>query len=416
MIIVPVEKLIEGMILAKDVSSTSAREYRTLLMRGTYLTSEMIKMLRNKGIKSVNIIGDEIVHAFPSIDTSGHAPEAKLPEAETETEPEPQQADIPAEVIDRITETANDERIEEKIRNEHIGRALAELNDIFEDNGEVKELSQEAVKKVNHIADDILVDIGNDSTYLGNQMIALQNYDDYTYKHCLRVSMLATSVASELGLSKEDTKEVIVSALLHDIGKSNIDHDIIIKPSKLTDAEFAEIKRHPHIGYNILKNSANDTFTSNVLAGALFHHEKYDGTGYPTGMKGRDIPLIARIIAVCDVFDALTSNRPYRRPWSVAEAEEYILGASGTHFDFEVTAAFMKAFNPYPIGTMVSLSDGRHGIVIAQNQNVLRPVVRIMGQHSGEEVDLMNDYRFLSLMVVGVYGGAYTGLTEDTLK
>lgn len=404
MIIVPVEKLIEGMVLAKDVASTSAREYRTLLMRGTYLTQEMITMLRDKGIKSVNIIGDEITNSFPTYEQIPHKPAAETPAA------------IPTEVVDKITDTPQSHQDSEAITNQHIGKALSHLNEIFEGNGEIQELSQEAVKKVNSIADDILVDIGNDSTYLGNQMIALQNYDDYTYKHCLRVSMLATSVAGELGLSKEDTKEVIVSALLHDIGKSNIDHDIIIKPSKLTDAEFEEIKRHPHIGYNILKNSGNDTFSSNILSGVLFHQEKYDGTGYPTGIKGRDIPLIARILTVCDVFDALTSNRPYRRPWSVAEAEEYILGACGSHFDYEVTAAFMRAFNPYPVGTMVSISDGRHGVVIKQNQNVLRPVIRIVGQQSGEEVDLMNDYRFLSLMVVGIYGGAYTGLTQDTIK
>ncbi len=402
MIIVPVEKLIEGMVLAKDVSTTSAREYRTLLMRGTYLTQEMISMLEKKGIKSVNIIGDEITNAFPSYQ--------QINTAEAESH-----APIPVEVVDKITEVSKETRQDEATTNEHIGRALTELHDIFSDNGEVKELSTEAVKKVNHIADDIIEDIGNDSTYLGNQMIALQNYDDYTYKHCLRVSMLATSVAGELGLSKEDTKEVIVSALLHDIGKSNIDHDIIIKPGKLTDEEFEKIKQHPHIGYNILKNSNNAAFTSNILAGVLFHQEKFDGTGYPTGISGSEIPLIARIITVCDVFDALTSNRPYRRPWSVAEAEEYILGASGAHFDFEVTAAFMKAFNPYPVGTMVSLSDTRHGVVIKQNQNVLRPVVRIVGQNSGEEIDLMNDYRFLSLMVVGIYGGAYTGITQDTL-
>lgn len=414
MIIVPVEKLIEGMVLARDVASTSAREYRTLLMRGTYLTTEMINMLRAKGIKSVNIIGDEINHAFPSREAM--KPHEPVKQAAPPVKKEEEKHNIPAEIIDRITSVRKKEAAAEIIRNQHIGRALTDLNGIFDENGEVKELSQAAVKKVNHIADDILVDIANDATYLGNQMIALQNYDDYTYKHCLRVAMLSTSVAAELGLSKEDTKDVVVSALLHDIGKSNIDHDIIIKPSKLTDAEFEEIKRHPHIGYNILKNSGDNVFSSNVLSGVLFHQEKFDGSGYPTGIKGKDIPLIARIISVCDVFDALTSNRPYRRPWSVAEAEEYILGASGAHFDFDVTAAFMKAFNPYPVGTMVSLSDGRHGVVIKQNQNVLRPVVRIVGQQSGEELDLMNDYRFLSLMVVGIYGGAYTGLTEDTLK
>lgn len=393
MIIVPVDKLIEGMVLAKDVTTTSATDYRTLLMKGTFLTEEMILMLRKKGIKSVNIIGDD--HAL----LSAHPPLA-------EKQPEPAKADT---ALEREIPVAEEKRPDtpEEVKNRHIGKALFELNSIFGTDSEVKELSVQAVQKVNDIADDILVDIGNDSTYLGNQMIALQNFDDYTYKHCLRVAMLATSVAYQMNLTKSDTKEVIVSALLHDIGKSSIDHDIIIKPSKLTDAEFSEIKRHPYIGYNVLKNSNHDLFTGNIMSGVLFHHEKFDGTGYPTGMKGRDIPLIARIVAVCDVFDALTSNRPYRKPWSVAEAEEYILGSCSTHFDFDVTSAFMRAFNPYPVGTMVSLSDGRHGVVIQTNQTVLRPVIRIQGEGTGEEIDLSTDFRFLSVMITGIYGGNY---------
>ena len=399
MIIVPVDNLREGMVLAKDVASTSATDYRTLLMRGTFLTSEMIVMLSRKGIKSVYIVGDKQAVMAETAHHQELMEEAELilMEEELPIAPEP--------IIPK-------EPTPEEVKNQHISKALTELNDIFDENHEVRELSQEAVEKVNHIADDILVDIANDATYLGNQMIALQNYDDYTYKHCLRVAMLATSVAANLGLSTKDTKEVIVSALLHDIGKSSIDHEIIIKPSKLTTAEFEEIKRHPHIGYNILKNSTTDNFTPNILSGVLFHHEKYDGSGYPTGICGKDIPLIARILAVCDVFDALTSNRPYRKPWSVAEAEEYILGASGTHFDFDVTSAFLRAFNPYPIGTMVSLSDGRHGLVIENNQNVLRPTVRIQGEQSGEEIDLSSDFRFLSLMVTGIYGGQYPKFVE----
>ncbi len=398
MIIVPVENLREGMVLAKDVASTSATDYRTLLMRGTFLTKDMIAMLAARGIKSVNIIGDKQAVLSETAHHKEMVEEAELSLSE--------ELDLPEEPVTPAEPTP------EEIKNQHIGHALNELNNIFDENHEVKELSQEAVQKVSDIADDILADISNDATYLGNQMIALQNYDDYTYKHCLRVAMLATSVAANLGLSHSDSKEVVTAALLHDIGKSSIDHDIIIKPSKLTDKEFEEIKRHPHIGYNILKNSGEGTFSSNILAGVLFHHEKYDGTGYPTGIKDKDIPLIGRIIAVCDVFDALTSNRPYRKPWSVAEAEEYILGASGTHFDFDVTSAFLRAFNPYPLGTMVSLSDGRHGLVIENNQNVLRPTVRIQGEHSGEEIDLSSDFRFLSLMVTGIYGGQYPKFAE----
>ncbi len=370
MLIVPVNKLREGMQLADNVDSTTAHEYQTLLQKGTFLSSGMIDMLKEKGIKTVHIVGGGIEDA--------------------------------AKVNGSYAQKALREQ-RDRERNERIGKALRDLDEIFDCNEEIKELSQTAVKKVDGIADDIINDIANDSSFLGNQMIALQNYDDYTYKHCLRVSMLSASVCGELSMTPDKTKEVVVAGLLHDIGKSNIDHDIIIKPGKLTNEEFEEIKRHPLIGYNILKAGGN--YSPNVLAGVLYHQEKYDGSGYPTGIAGDKIPLIARVLTVCDVFDALTSNRPYRVPWSVAETEEYILGGSGTHFDLEVAQAFLRAFNPYPVGTMVQLSDGRHGVVIAHSSNVLRPTVRIMGKFAGEELDLMNDFRFLTISVTGIYTG-----------
>lgn len=369
MLIVPVENVTEGMVLEKDVASTSAKDYKTLLMKGTMITREMIDLLKSKGIKNITIKGDR---------------------EEQKIQPEP---------------TPSASQTAEEIKNQHIGRALTELSSVFDNEGEIKELSQKAIEQVDSIADDILVDIGNDSSYLGNQMIALQNYDDYTYKHCLRVAMLSTSIANELHLPQTDIKDVIVAALLHDIGKSNIDHEIIVKPGKLTDEEFEKIKQHPLIGYEILRRTGG--YNANILSGVLFHQEKFDGSGYPTGLSGRKIPLIARIITVSDVFDALTSNRPYRRPWSVAETEEYMLGGCGVHFDYDVVAAFLRSFNPYPVGTMVSLSDGRHGVVVRHNTNVLRPVVRIRGDNSAEEIDLSNDFRFLSLMITGIYGGSY---------
>lgn len=366
MIIVPVEKLQAGMKLESDVCSTSAREYSTLISKGTELTQGMIDMLIAKGIKSVKILN----------------------------------ANVETEMIDPLAERR------ERERNERISRALTDLDEIFDCNEEIKELSQSAAQKVDSIADDIINDIAGDSSFLSNQMIALQNYDDYTYKHCLRVAMMAASVSGELKQSKAETKDVVISGLLHDIGKSNIDHDIIIKPGKLTDAEFNQIKQHPTIGYNILKNGGQ--FNQNILAGVLFHQEKYDGSGYPTHIKGDKIPLIARILTVCDVFDALTSNRPYRTPWSVAETEEYILGGSGQHFDYDVTKAFLRAFNPYPIGTMVMLSDGRHGVVVGHSENVLRPTLRVMGRDSEEVIDLMNDFRYLTLSIKGLYTGDFT--------
>lgn len=382
MIIVPVGNLSEGMVVAKDVASTSARDYRTLIIRGTMLTGDMIELLKSKGIKSVAIEGRVDVESRPTDSEMGTA------------------------AVD-VVELPQQDDEQEEVMNEHISKALTQLETIFDENHEVKELSQVAVRQVDAMADDIIADIGNDSSYLGNQMIALQNYDDYTYKHCLRVAMLSTSISAELGLSSKDIKEVVTAALLHDIGKSGVEHDIIIKPGKLTNEEFEKIKEHPVIGYNTLKRSK--CYNSNIMSGVLFHQEKYDGSGYPTGVKGQKIPLIARIITVADVFDALTSNRPYRKPWSVAETEEYMQGACGSHFDFEVVAAFLRAFNPYPVGTVVNLSDGRQAVVIRHNQNVLRPVVRIVNElgMGAEEVDLANDFRFLSIMVKGIYNGKY---------
>lgn len=381
MIIIPVNELREGMQLAENVDTTTKTEYRTLFPKGTFLSGSMIEMIKAEGIKSVRI---NIGGILSGVNTSGVTLNNAPPE------PEPSKPD--------------NQPTHEQIVNKNLERALTDLDEIFECSEEIKELSQASIEKVDNIANDIIHDIAGDPSFLGKQMIALQNYDDYTYKHCLRVSMLSTSVGVEMGLSVDEIRDLVVAGLLHDIGKSNIDHDIIIKPGKLTEEEFAEIKRHPLIGYNILKSGGN--YNANVLSGVLFHQEKFDGSGYPTGISGKEIPLVARILTVCDVFDALTSNRPYREPWSVPETEEYILGGCGTHFDLEVTQAFLRAFNPYPVGTVVQLSDGRHGAVVAHSANVLRPTVRIMGNFPGEEINLMDDFRFLTLSVTGVYKGS----------
>ena len=361
MIIVQTEMLKEGMRLYANVDSTTWCDYVTLIPKGTVLTADKIALIREKGIKSVKIADsgddDAAINAMP-------------------------------------------EDLEKK---EHIKNALTDLDEIFDSNNEIKELSHVAVEKVDRIAADIINDISKDASFLGNQMIALQNYDDYTYKHCLRVAMMAASVCDEFDLSPEKTRDTVIAGLLHDIGKSNIDHEIIIKPGKLTNEEFDEIKKHPLIGYNILKRSGE--YNENILSGVLFHQEKYDGSGYPTGIEGEKIPLIARILTVCDVFDALTSNRPYRTPWSVAETEEYSFESCVTHFDYKVTLAFLHAFNPYPLGALVKLTDGRYGAVTAHNENVLRPTVTLRGENGGEVLDLTNDFSLLTISIEGIYNG-----------
>ena len=282
-----------------------------------------------------------------------------------------------------------------------VHESLNTLKDVFgsDEDTPLESITEEAVSQVDNLADDLLQSVEMDDNLL-LKMHQLQSYDDSTYKHCLRVAMMSVSIGKQLNLPKEKLRDLAQAALLHDIGKRMIPIEIIRKPGKLTDAEFAEIKKHPSLGYRLLKEHGG--YSQDVMNAVLMHQEKYDGTGYPLHFKGEKISYLARIITVADVYDALTSIRPYRQPWSVAEAEEFMMGGSYTHFDYEIILAFLAAFAPYPVGGMVLLSDGRKAIVKSNNANVLRPVVQVQNSNGGvvEEIDLYNDFKYLSLSIV----------------
>ncbi|MGX8701119.1 HD-GYP domain-containing protein [Clostridium sp. KNHs216] len=207
----------------------------------------------------------------------------------------------------------------------------------------------------------------------------LKMYDDYTYNHSLGVSILSIAIGLELGLKTQDLYDLGLCALLHDIGKMAVPISIIAKPSKLTAEEFNIVKQHPAKGaeFFLKHHLANNV----ICAGVLTHHEKYDGTGYPNGLSGDDIPLFGRIISVADVYDALTSFRPYRKPSTPAEAIEYIMGSSGIAFDLAIVRAFLNKVAPYPIGSCVKLSNGELAIIVKQNDyNPSRPVIRLFNK------------------------------------
>lgn len=162
---------------------------------------------------------------------------------------------------------------------------------------------------------------------------ALDAKDEYTSGHSHRVASYAKEIMRRLGGSEEEQEEAYYTGLLHDVGKIRVPDAVINKPGKLTPEEFEEIKVHTEAGYQILKN----VFALNDLSGgARWHHERYDGTGYPNGIKGEDIPLIARIISVADAYDAMTSNRSYREPMSQDMVREQIVGGMGTQFDAKI--------------------------------------------------------------------------------
>lgn len=163
--------------------------------------------------------------------------------------------------------------------------------------------------------------------------------DSETGNHVIRMAKYSRLIAEKLGLDEERCNLIEVAAPMHDVGKIGITDLILLKPGKLTADEFNIMKQHTNIGHEILKDSPSK-FLALGAEIALGHHEKFDGTGYPRGLKGEEIPLEARIVAVADVFDALTSERPYKKAWTNDEAINFISEQSGKHFDPQCVAAF----------------------------------------------------------------------------
>jgi len=204
----------------------------------------------------------------------------------------------------------------------------------------------------------------------------LKTKDDYTYMHSVAVCALMIALGKQLGLEGEELKEAGLAGLLHDVGKMMVDQDVLNKPGKLTDEEFELIKEHPRRGWEILQGSSD--ITPMALDVCLHHHERMDGKGYPERLSGEQISLFARMGAVCDVYDALTSNRCYKNGWEPAETIRKMTEWRQGHFDERVFHAFVKTIGIYPSGTLVRLKSGRLAIVMEQTEkSLLTPVVKV---------------------------------------
>ena len=171
--------------------------------------------------------------------------------------------------------------------------------------------------------------------------VAAEYKDNETGRHVIRMSHFARLIAQELGYSEERADDIMHAAAMHDIGKIGIPDAILQKPGKLTDEEWLVMKTHPEIGARIIGEHSHGLLQLAAMV-ALNHHEKWNGQGYPAAKAGTDIPEVARIVALADVFDALTSVRPYKQAWPLSDALGYIEQQSGEHFDPNVVAAFMR--------------------------------------------------------------------------
>ncbi|URZ02141.1 HD-GYP domain-containing protein [Clostridium felsineum] len=233
---------------------------------------------------------------------------------------------------------------------------------------------------------DELVDYVVEKGTINTNLYEVKLYDDYTYVHCLDTGIMAAFLGMSMGLTTAEVKELSISAMLHDIGKTKISNAIINKKSKLSDNEYEEMKKHPGFGRDILKNIG--ILSEKVVAGVYQHHERYDGNGYPEGIKGDEISLFGKLISICDVFTAVSANRSYRNRFKPNEAYELILASAGTMFDPKLVVDFKNTFFIYPLGSCVRLSNGIEGYVVKQNKGFPdRPIIRVIyGKTKEEEI------------------------------
>jgi len=255
-----------------------------------------------------------------------------------------------------------------------------------------KEFSTELIHEtVLSILDDLL----NDDGIIMN-LSDIRAVDDYTFGHSVNVCVLSLISGISMGYDKDKLIKLGIGAILHDIGKILVSQDILNKPGSLNEHEFNEIKKHTQLGYEILQRYPKLDNASMLVV--LEHHERYNGTGYPAGKREDEIHEFARIVAIADVYDALTSDRVYKKKIFPHEAIEYLISMGNHHFDYDIVKKFTLHVASYPIGTMVQLSSGIQGVVIGNNKNYPnRPKIRCVLDGNGRrfaiktELELTNN-------------------------
>lgn len=245
---------------------------------------------------------------------------------------------------------------------------------------------------IKHIVDEIINELlENDHILI--QLTDIRAFDDYLFSHSVNVCVLSILTGITMGYNLDRLKELGLGALLHDIGKTKIDKEILNKPDDLSRQEFDEVKRHTRYGFDILREYEEISLLSAHIA--YQHHERWDGQGYPRGLHGKDIHEYARIVAVADVYDALLADRPYRPSYTVNQALTILERMSGIYLEPYCVTALISNIAIYPVGGLVEISTGYIGIVVDVNRNApTKPVVKIIMDNEGRrlprthEVDL----------------------------
>ncbi len=378
---ISVEQLIVGMYLEEFCGSWMEHPF----WRNSFVIADArdVEAVRASSIKEVWIDSDK------GLDVTTEVRAVSLAEAAAQADAELVAANAPAHAAPAIS------LARELVQAAKIcASAQQAVATMFDEARLGKAVSSENAKQlVAEISDSIS---RNPSALIS--LARLKTADDYTYMHSVAVCALMIALARQLGLDAEATRSAGTAGLLHDLGKALMPIDLLNKPGKLTAEEFMIIKTHPVEGHKLLRErSGADAIALDVV---LRHHEKPDGSGYPDGLKDGEISLFAKMGAVCDVYDAITSNRAYKSGWDPAESLRKMAEWTNGHFDQRVFQAFVRSVGIYPIGSLVRLKSGRLGIVIDQvGKSLLTPRIKVFYSTRGqarikpEIIDLSRDGR-----------------------
>ncbi len=350
----------EGMVIDQAIID---RTGRILIARKTVLDSFLIDALRKMGVPGVYIREGE-----------------EDPDEEIEVAPETLETIAKLKVADRAKVTLSDSVKQ---------RVSQGIQFLYSDTN-----SPNFTDTASNITHSLMHAISENDAVAMN-IDALKVSDEYTFKHSVDVATMAMIIARKSGMSEVEIYQIGVAGLLHDVGKSQIPNEILNKAGKLTEEEFTIMKNHTLFGYKILKEKSG--IPSEIMAGVLQHHEKINGRGYPLKLTGKQISSYAKVLSVADIYDALVTERPYKKGFSAHDALEMIM-AMTEELDVDYMRSYIDTVILYPVDSLVTLSNGERAKVVKNTpQYPMRP--KVVGLKSGKVFDLANDIKCASIII-----------------